>query len=147
MNKNNSFSLWRWNIMIMPDVAYLWVRGLFSFTVCFVWKFWQLQSRWINFQDLHLHPISSVIAYGLLLLWKTPLGFPWPQRCISLHTSRFIMRSKGCTEERWPKHWAQLFGNKNNALYRAFLKTLESCLFSALSHLHSIENLEQKGKN
>lgn len=84
------------------------------------------------------------LSYGLILLWKTLLRFPWPQRNISLHTNWLLM---GLYRREMTKHRAQLFGSKNNALYKTFFKPLKACLFLALSHLHSINDRVQKDKN
>lgn len=144
MNKNNNLALWRWNTMIMPDAAYLWRTTLFSFTVCFVWKFWQLHSR-------RIFRTYICIAYHLSLLWpvaswKSPLAFPWPQRVHLIAYKPINNKEERLCRREMAKALSPALCKQKQCTLQNILETLESSLFSVLSHLHSIKDPEQKVK-
>lgn len=144
MNKNNSFALWRWNTMIMPDVAYLQRRTLFSFTTCFVWKFWQLQSRRIHFPGPTF--ASRIICHRVwpVASLKNSSGFPMASKVHLIAYQPINNEERGLYRRVMAEALSPALWKQKQCTLQNILETSESC---SLLHLHSIKDLEQKGKN
>lgn len=92
-------------------------------------------------------PYHLSLCMACCFFLKTSSGFPMASKVHLIAYQPINNEEEGPCRRAMAKAARTALWKQKQCTLQNILETLESRLFSALSHLHSIEHLEQKGKN